>query len=92
MKTTNQLTFKLQVGYTISLLNVACSTNSNFIVFGLTQLGHEPMIYCPRVEHANHYTTDAVFSTIDTSRNKLKNRIIGIICFFNDLTFPLNCI
>jgi hypothetical protein len=36
------------------------ATNTNFIVFGFTQLGLEPTIYYPRGEHANHYTTDAV--------------------------------
>ena len=37
------------------------ATNTNFIVFGLTWMGLEPMIYRARGEHANHYTTDAVF-------------------------------
>ena len=32
----------------------------NFIVFGSTRSGIEPMIYCTRGEHANHYTNDAV--------------------------------
>jgi hypothetical protein len=36
------------------------ATNTNFIVFGLTQLGLEPMIYCTRGEHANHYATNVV--------------------------------
>jgi hypothetical protein len=31
-----------------------------FIVFGLTQSGLEPTIYCTGGEDANHYTTDAV--------------------------------
>jgi hypothetical protein len=35
--------------------------NTNFIVFGLTPPGLEPTIYRTRGEHANHYTTDAVF-------------------------------
>jgi hypothetical protein len=48
------------------LINAACreATNTNFIVFGLTfgltRSGFEPMIYCTRGEHANHYTTNAV--------------------------------
>ena len=33
------------------------ATNTNFIDFGLTWLGLEPMIYHTRGEHANHYTT-----------------------------------
>jgi len=36
------------------------ATNTNFIVFGLTRLRLEPMIYGTRDKHANHYT-DAVF-------------------------------
>jgi hypothetical protein len=33
------------------------AANTNFIVFCLTQPGHEPTIYCTQGEHANHYTT-----------------------------------
>jgi hypothetical protein len=33
-----------------------------FIVIGVTQPGLEPTIYHTRVEHANHYTTDAAIS------------------------------
>jgi hypothetical protein len=40
------------------------ATNTSFIVFGLTRPGLEPTIYHTRGEHANHYTTDAVF-TVD---------------------------
>jgi hypothetical protein len=36
------------------------ATNTNLIVFGLTQPGAEPKIYRTRGEHANHYATDAV--------------------------------
>jgi hypothetical protein len=36
------------------------ATNTNLIVFGLTQLGPEPKISRTRGEHANHYATDAV--------------------------------
>ena len=36
------------------------ATNTNFIVFGLTQSGHEPMIYQTRGVHYNHYTTNSV--------------------------------
>ena len=41
------------------------ATNTNFIVFGLTRSGLEPMIYRTRGEHANHYTTDVVSSVYD---------------------------
>jgi hypothetical protein len=34
------------------------STNTNFIVFGLTQSGLEPTIYRIRGEQAKHYTID----------------------------------
>jgi hypothetical protein len=36
------------------------ATNTNFIVFGLTGPGLEPMIYRTQGEHANYYTTDEV--------------------------------
>ena len=36
------------------------ATNTNLIVFGLTQPGAEPKIYRTRGEHANHYASDAV--------------------------------
>jgi hypothetical protein len=51
------------------------TTNTNFIVFGLTQPGLEPMIYHTQGEHANHYTTDAVF-LVQTDKN---------ICSFCDI-------
>jgi hypothetical protein len=37
------------------------ATKNNFIVFGLTWSGLELKIYHTRGEHANHYTTDAIF-------------------------------
>jgi hypothetical protein len=36
------------------------TTNTNFIVLGLTRLRLEPTIYRTRGEHANHYATDPV--------------------------------
>ena len=36
------------------------SNKYHFVVFGLTRSGLEPTIYRTLVEHANHYTTDAV--------------------------------
>jgi hypothetical protein len=36
------------------------ATNTNFIVFGLTQSELEPTIYCAPGEYSNHYITDAV--------------------------------
>ena len=41
------------------------ATNTNFIVFGLTRSGLKPTIYHTRGEHTNHYSTDAVISSID---------------------------
>ena len=43
------------------------ATNTNFIVFGLIQPGLEPTIYHTRGEHADHYTTDAVWFPLDSS-------------------------
>jgi hypothetical protein len=36
------------------------SANINFIVFGLTWPGFEPMIYLTEGEHAYLYTTDGI--------------------------------
>jgi hypothetical protein len=36
------------------------ATNTNFIVFGLTEPGLKPTIYRTQGEHANHYATDVV--------------------------------
>jgi hypothetical protein len=36
------------------------ATDANFIVFGLTRTGFEPMNYGTQDEHANYYTTDVV--------------------------------
>jgi hypothetical protein len=40
------------------------ATNTNFIVFGLTQPVLEPTIYRTQGEHDNHYATDAVHSIV----------------------------
>ena len=42
------------------MLDTQLRSNSNFIVFGVTRSGLEPLIYCTRCELGNHYTTDAV--------------------------------
>ena len=44
------------------------ATNTNFIVFGLTQPGLKSTIYRTRGEHANHYATDAVFMNITQTK------------------------
>jgi len=36
------------------------TTNTNFLVLGLTRPGLEPTVYYTRGEHPNYYTTDAV--------------------------------
>jgi hypothetical protein len=46
------------------------ATNTNFIVFGLTQPWLEPTIYHTQGEHANHYTTDVVFLVQADSKSK----------------------
>ena len=45
------------------LLNTACLAEKQHI-FGLTRPGLEPTIYRTPGEHANHYTTDAVYITL----------------------------
>jgi hypothetical protein len=40
------------------------ATSINFMVFGKTRSELEPTIYCIWGEHANHYTTDDVKSTM----------------------------
>ena len=37
------------------------ATHTNFIVFDLSRSMLKPTIYCTRGEHANNYTTDAVY-------------------------------
>ena len=41
------------------------ATNTNVIVFGLTQSGLKQTIYRTRGEHGNHYATDAVYKTFE---------------------------
>jgi hypothetical protein len=52
--------------------------NINFIVFGLTLSGLEPMIYRTRGEQANHYISDAVDRDL-TLINKIKCGWIRIL-------------
>ena len=40
------------------------ATNTNFIVFGLARPGPQTKIYRTRGEHANHYATDAVDTSL----------------------------
>ena len=44
------------------------AANTDFI--GLTQSGLEPTIYRTRVEHANYYTTEAVWNECDHGRQQ----------------------
>ena len=49
--------------YLLFLLNAACLAEKQqipIVVFGLTRPGLEPMIYCTRAEHDNHYPTNVV--------------------------------
>ena len=55
----------------ITLTNLYCvlsgeATNTNFMIFGLTRPGIEPTIYHIRDEHANHYTTNAIYFELRT--------------------------
>ena len=61
-------------------------TNTNFVVFGITQSELEPTINHSRGEHANHYTTDAVqyLDVVATSNIVIEYNISGEI-FFNSL-------
>ena len=50
------------------LLNAACLAEKQqipILIFDLTWQGLETMIYCTRDEHANHYTTDVVKSSLE---------------------------
>lgn len=50
----------------MSLIKTAClteKTDTNFNVYGLIRPGIEPTTPCTHGEHANHYTTEAVFIT-----------------------------
>jgi hypothetical protein len=47
------------------------ATNTNFIVFDLTQSGRAPTIYRTRSEHANHYATDAVAKGIEDIQHNI---------------------
>jgi hypothetical protein len=66
----SQLVFALSPSYCV-LSGEA--TNTNFLFFGLTRPGLEPMIYCTRGEHANHYTIDAVQIKSNAELCKNKN-------------------
>ena len=46
------------------------ATHTNFIIFGLTRPEIEPTIYRIRDEHANHYTTNAVYFELRRLDNK----------------------
>jgi hypothetical protein len=45
------------------------ATNTNFIVFGLTRLRLEPMIYRTWGEHVYHYTINAVKKKIGNKQH-----------------------
>jgi hypothetical protein len=58
------------------------ATNTNFIVFGLTQSGLELTIYHTRWEHANHYITDAVLR----NRNSYIDSLMVFNATFNNIS------
>jgi hypothetical protein len=70
------------------------ATNTNLIVFGLTQPGLEPMIYHTRGEHANHYTTDAVH-LLDMFNSKtcviVKHVSYHVLDMFNSKICVISC-
>jgi len=57
------------------------STNTNFIVFGLSRLALEPTIYHTRGKHDGHYTNDAVQVPLDVKILKVY-RIAKIYLWF----------
>ena len=75
------------------------ATNTNFIVFGLTRPGLEPMIYCTLGEHANHYITDADWFKMclvlynkyiymhDIAHDYCHLEWNDAYCYWNDLTY-----
>jgi hypothetical protein len=71
-----QLVFALSPLYCV---HSSEATNTNFIIFGLTQRELESMIYHCRGEHANHYDTDAVWMTYTKRQLKKKHNFKEII-------------
>jgi len=61
----SQPVFTITPYYCVLSKQRAENTNLKFIVFGLTRPGLDASIYHNRSEHANHYTTDAVFGFKD---------------------------
>ena len=61
------------------------STNTKFIVFGLTRPGLKPTIYRTRGEHSNHYATDAVLLieyTLSQYDSSTDTRFIYIFVYY----------
>ena len=52
------------------------AAKTNFIVFGLTRQGLEPMIYRTRAKHVDHYTTNAVVFGLDKSHFERRTLLI----------------
>jgi hypothetical protein len=62
------------------------STNTNFIVLGLTRSGIEPTTYRTQGEHAKQYATDVVIKSVlargfEPRLGQTKDYKIGICCF-----------
>ena len=67
------------------------TTNTNFIVFGLTLSGLEPTIYHIRGEHANHYTTDATRTYVQYQERIAHDRTrMNVIHMWHDYTIVHN--
>jgi hypothetical protein len=55
------------------------TTNSNFIVFGLTKPRLEPTIYHTPGEHANHYATGAVENIYLEAISSKENLVLKVL-------------
>ena len=59
------------------------ATNTNFILFGLTQAWLEPAIYHTPGEHANYYTNDAVVNNMNNAFKSLTVKLYNYIFLYN---------
>jgi hypothetical protein len=62
------------------------TTNTNFIVLGLTRSGIESTIYHTRDEHANHYITDepTIYHTQDEHANNYTTNANNLRVFVSE--------
>ena len=68
------------------------ATNTNFIIFGLTQTGLEPTIYRTRNEHTNHYATDAIHTIKMLQDQMYEKYLLFIFDFSKEFDLVLKCL